>query len=170
MGAALLDSDSFSPLLVRQALGHFATGVTVVTSRASDGAPVGTTVSAVSSLSLAPPLLLVCLDRASQTLAAIREQAAFAVNVLSEGQERLSANFARRGDAAGWEEVKHQSGPSGMPHLHKALAVLDCRLERCLEGGDHEIVIGRLEALRRSDEELGPLLHYQGGYVSLRPA
>src|SRR6202020_3142235 len=101
MGATLLDSESCSPLLVRQALGHFATGVTVVTSRTSDGTPVGTTVSAVSSLSLAPPLLLVCLDRASQTLAAIREQAAFAVNVLSEGQERLSANFARRGAAAG---------------------------------------------------------------------
>ena len=79
MGATLLDSESCSPLLVRQALGHFATGVTVVTSRTSDGTPVGTTVSAVSSLSLAPPLLLVCLDRASQTLAAIREQAQVSV-------------------------------------------------------------------------------------------
>jgi flavin reductase (DIM6/NTAB) family NADH-FMN oxidoreductase RutF len=168
VGATLLDSRQTSPDLVRQALSHFATGVTVVTSRGSDGVPVGTTASAVSSLSLAPPLLLVCLDRTSETLAAIREHQAFAINVLEESQKALSANFARRGAAATWDEVGHRPGPTGTPHLHGTLAVLDCRLERCHDGGDHEIVIGRLVALARSDGDLRPLLHYQGSYASLR--
>jgi flavin reductase (DIM6/NTAB) family NADH-FMN oxidoreductase RutF len=168
MGATLLDSRPISAGLARQALGHFATGVTVVTSRGSHGAPVGTTASAVSSLSLVPPLVLVCLDRTSQTLAAIREHHTFAINVLEESQEALSANFARRGAAATWEHVEHRPGPTGTPHLHGTLAVLDCRLERCLDGGDHEIVIGLLLALARSDKDLRPLLHYQGSYGSLR--
>lgn len=168
MGATLLDSDRISPDLVRQALGHFATGVTVVASRGSDGVPVGTTASAVSSLSLVPPLLLVCLDRTSQTLAAIREHRAFAINVLAESQEALSANFARPGRRASWEDVGHRPGPTGTPHLHDTVAVLDCRLERCVNGGDHEIVIGRLVALARGEQDLRPLLHYQGSYASLR--
>jgi len=166
MGATLLDSHRISPDLVRQALGHFATGVTVVTSRRSDGEPVGTTASAVSSLSLVPPLLLVCLERTSQTLATIREHHAFAINVLAESQESLSANFARRGAAASWENVGHRPGPTGTPHLHGTVAVLDCRLERCLDGGDHEIVIALLVALARSNQDLRPLLHYQGSYIS----
>lgn len=170
MGAALLDSEAIPPALVRHALGHFATGVTVVTSRGSDGSPVGTTASAVSSLSLEPPLLLVCLERSSQTLAAIREHCAFAINVLGEGQQHLSANFARRGADATWQEVGYRVSETGNPHMHGVLVVLDCRLERCVDGGDHEIVIGRLSALHRSSDDFAPLLHYRGNYASLRVA
>jgi flavin reductase (DIM6/NTAB) family NADH-FMN oxidoreductase RutF len=170
MGTATLHNEAISPALVRHALGHFATGVTVVTARAGDGAPVGTTASAVSSLSLEPPLLLVCLERTSQTLAAIRDHRAFAINVLAEGQEHVSANFARRGADASWDDVSHRIGRTGNPHLDGVLAVLDCRLERCLDGGDHEIVIGRLTGLERSGERPLPLLHYRGSYASLRGA
>src|SRR5579862_5614416 len=81
----------------RETMSHFATGVTVVTSVGPDGEPVGTTASAVSSLSLDPPLVLVCFDRASLTLAAVRGHGAFVVNVLAAPQRHLSANFARRG-------------------------------------------------------------------------
>jgi len=80
----------------RHAIGHFATGVTVVTSVGIDGQPVGTTANAVSSLSLDPPLILVCFDRSSQTLEAVLAHGAFAVNVLGARQQHLSANFARR--------------------------------------------------------------------------
>jgi flavin reductase (DIM6/NTAB) family NADH-FMN oxidoreductase RutF len=170
MGTTVLDSDAISPALVRQALGHFATGVTVVSTRGDSGAPVGTTASAVSSLSLTPPLLLVCLDRSSQTLAAIRNHEAFAINVLAEGQESLSANFARTGGAASWEGVRCRIGALGNPHLNGALAVLDCRFEHCLDGGDHQIVIGRLLAIERSLSHLRPLLHYRGSYTALRVA
>lgn len=168
MTSALLDREAIAPALMRHALGHFATGVTVVTSCGRDGRPAGTTASAVSSLSLAPPLLLVCLDRSSQTLAAIRGHQTFAINVLAEGQEPLSANFARRGAAASWEGVGYRRGWAGNPHLDGVLAVLDCRLERCLDGGDHEIVIGRLVAHRPTDRDAGPLLHYRGNYASVR--
>jgi flavin reductase (DIM6/NTAB) family NADH-FMN oxidoreductase RutF len=166
MPAPVLDSDSISPALVRHALGHFATGVTVVTSH-RDGEPVGTTASAVSSLSLTPPLLLVCLDRSSETLVAIRRHAAFAINVLAEGHERLSTNFARRGDAASWEGVGYRIGATGSPYLDGVLAVLDCQLERCLDGGDHEIVIGRLVAHESNTPDRRPLLHYRGSYAGL---
>jgi flavin reductase (DIM6/NTAB) family NADH-FMN oxidoreductase RutF len=152
---------------IRHALGHFATGVTVVTSIGPVTAPVGTTASAVSSLSLTPPLLLVCLERGSETLRALRGHGAFAINVLADGQQELSANFARRGVACTWEGVEHRLGLTGSPRLDGVLAVLDCELEQCLDGGDHEIVVGRLRELEVAGEDRAPLLHYRGVYGSL---
>src|SRR5271166_2139153 len=125
----------------RRAVGHFATGVTVVTSVGPDGQPVGTTANAVSSLSLDPPLILVCFDRASLTLEAIRSHGAFVVNVLAAPQRELAANFARRGAEAVWAGVQHGPGPTGSPRLEGALATLECTVEHSLPGGDHEIVI-----------------------------
>src|SRR5690242_6056500 len=96
------------------ARGDCATGVTAVTSVAAAGSPVGTTATAVTSLSLDPPLILVCFDLGSLTLAAIREHGAFAVNLLAAGQKHLSAGFARRGLAAAWDHVRHhRHGPTG---------------------------------------------------------
>ena len=103
----------------REAMGHFATGVTVVTSIGEDGEPVGTTANAVTSLSLDPPLLLVCFDLSSATLGAIRSHGAFVVNVLGHRQRHLSANFARRGLAAAWDGVRHRRGPTGSPRLRR---------------------------------------------------
>jgi flavin reductase (DIM6/NTAB) family NADH-FMN oxidoreductase RutF len=159
-----------SPALVRHAFGHFVTGVTVVTSLSLDGEPVGTTASAVSSLSLEPPLLLVCLDQSSNTLAAIRARRAFAVNVLAHGQQGLSANFAQSGADASWASVTHRPGHTGSPRIDDVLAVLECRLEDCLRGGDHEIVIGRLVEFELHAEGRKPLVHYCGLYGSLRQA
>jgi flavin reductase (DIM6/NTAB) family NADH-FMN oxidoreductase RutF len=151
----------------RQAIGHFATGVTVVTSVGAVGEPVGTTASAVTSLSLSPPLVLVCLDRASLTLAAIRAHGAFAVNVLAAPQRHLSANFARRGLAAVWDEVRHRRGPTGSPRLAGVLAAVECTVEHCMPGGDHEIVVGRVREVETRDDEAAPLLFWRGGYASL---
>src|SRR5208283_4721604 len=113
----------------RRAIGHFATGVTVVTSVGPDGEPVGTTANAVTSLSLDPPLLLVCFDRVSVTLQAVRAHGAFVVNVLAERQRHLSANFARRGLAASWDGVRHHPGRTGSPRLDGVLAALECTVE-----------------------------------------
>src|ERR1700724_1226764 len=99
-----------SPAELRDAMGHFATGVTVITSVDSGGSPVGTPANAVTSLSLEPPLVLVCFDLGSATLRAIRGHGAFAVNVLGHRQRQLSANFARRGLSAVWEGVSHHRG------------------------------------------------------------
>lgn len=158
---------AFDAQRMRETMGHFATGVTVITTHAADGAPLGTTVSAVSSLSLDPPLLLACLDRASLTLAALRARGAFAVNVLAHGQDALSARFARRGAAASWDEVAHRPGGRSGPHLHGALAVLDCALEDVHPGGDHEIVVGRIDEVELGDALAAPLLHFRGAYAGL---
>lgn len=152
---------------LRHAMGHFATGVTVVTSVAQDGSPAGSTANAVTSLSLDPPLILVCFDLASLTLQAIRGHGAFAVNVLAEPQQHMSARFARRGSATAWDAVAHRPGRTGSPRLPGVLVVLDCTVEQRLPGGDHEIIIGRV----REAEVTGaaaPLVYWRGRYASLR--
>jgi 3,4-dihydroxy-2-butanone 4-phosphate synthase len=151
---------------MREAMGHFATGVSVVTARDGDGETVGTTVNAVSSVSLQPPLLLVCLARDSHTLAAIRQSSRFAINVLAADQHHHSNRFAAKGEEARAGEVPFVEHPSGVPHLPGSLATISCRLDAIHVAGDHEIVIG--EALSISTEpEASPLLFYRGSYASL---
>jgi flavin reductase (DIM6/NTAB) family NADH-FMN oxidoreductase RutF len=154
----------------RHAMGHFATGVTIVTSIGPDGEPVGTTANAVSSLSLDPPLVLVCFDRASVTLEAICAHGAFAVNVLAAPQQHLSANFARRGLAAAWDGVRHRRGRTGSPRLDGVLASLECTVEHRIAGGDHEIVVGRVQDVETGPADGAPLLFWRGRYASLYPA
>jgi flavin reductase (DIM6/NTAB) family NADH-FMN oxidoreductase RutF len=151
----------------RHAMGHFVTGVTVVTSVSADGQPVGTTANAVSSLSLEPPLILVCFDRVSLTLQAVRAHGAFAVNMLADAQRQLSVNFARRGLAAAWEGVGHEAGATGSPRLHGAVAVVECTVEHELPGGDHEIIVGRVRDVHTAEPGVTPLVYWRGAYASL---
>jgi flavin reductase (DIM6/NTAB) family NADH-FMN oxidoreductase RutF len=156
-----------SPAQLREAMGHFATGVTIITSVGADGEPVGTTANAVTSLSLDPPLVLVCFDRGSATLAAIRGHGAFAVNVLGNRQRHLSANFARRGLAAVWDGVTHHRGPTGSPRLADVIAIIECTVEHALPGGDHEILIGRVRHVETNGDGATPLLFWRGKYTSI---
>ena len=151
----------------RDVMGHFATGVTVVTSVGADGAPVGTTANAVTSLSLDPPLVLVCFDLGSLTLRAIRGHGAFVVNVLAAPQQHLSRNFARRGLTAAWDGIKHRRGPTGSPRLEDVLAALECTVEHALPGGDHEIIVGRVQHAETSAAPGAPLVFFRGTYASL---
>ncbi len=151
---------------MRGAMGLFATGVSVVTARDRAGETVGTTVNAVSSVSLRPPLLLVCLARDSLTLAAIRESSRFAINVLAAEQRHHSVRFASKGAEAEAGEVDFAEAVAGVPHLPDSLATIACRLDAVHVAGDHEIVIG--EALAISTEaEAAPLLFYRGRYARL---
>jgi 3-hydroxy-9,10-secoandrosta-1,3,5(10)-triene-9,17-dione monooxygenase reductase component len=152
---------------LRHAIGHFTTGVSIVTSVDADGHPVGTTASAVASLSVAPPLLLVCLGRSSATLRAIRELGRFAVNVLSADQHELSTNFAMPGAIASWEGVSHRRWPSGIPRIDDGLTGLDCTVDEIFAGGDHEIVTGHVHAVQVSSQADHPLLHFRGAYARL---
>ena len=160
-------STEVSPAELREAMGHFATGVTVITSVGPDGMPVGTTANAVTSLSLDPPLVLACFELSSVTLAAIRDHGAFAVNVLGHRQRHLSANFAKRGLSAVWEGVSHHRGATGSPRLTDVIAVIECTLEHALPGGDHEIVIGRVRHVETNGTGAAPLLFWRGTYTSI---
>ena len=165
--AAVPGAPGVSAVEFREAMGHFATGVTVVTSIGDDGEPVGTTANAVTSLSLDPPLLLVCFDLSSATLQAIRSHGAFVVNVLGHRQRHLSANFARRGLAAAWDGVRHRRGPTGSPRLDGVIAVVECTVEHALPGGDHEIIVGRVRHVETDGDGAAPLVFWRGGYSSL---
>ena len=167
LSGAGLSGNGLSVAEFREAMGHFATGVTVITSVDADGKPVGTTANAVTSLSLDPPLVIVCFDLGSLTLQAVRGHGAFVVNVLAAPQQHLSRNFARRGLAAAWDEVRHRRGPTGSPWLEDALAVLECTVEHALPGGDHEIIVGRVRHAETSVNPNGPLVFFRGSYASL---
>jgi flavin reductase (DIM6/NTAB) family NADH-FMN oxidoreductase RutF len=166
-GCSETNEAGVAPAVLREAMGHFATGVTVITSVGSDGEPVGTTANAVTSLSLDPPLVLACFDRASSTLSALRGHGAFAVNVLGQRQHQLSTNFARRGLAAVWDGIRHHRGPTGSPRLADVIAVIECTVERSLPGGDHEIIVGRVRHVAISADGATPLLFWRGKYASI---
>ena len=149
----------------RDALGRFATGVTVVTGLTPAGMPVGLTVSAFSSLSLSPPLVLICLDRATSALGSFLDGHWFVVNVLGEAQGDLASTFA---DIAAdrFDGLTYETWDSGCPILFNCLANLECATEAVYPGGDHLIVVGRI-ARSRWAESGRPLLHYGSAYASL---
>lgn len=150
---------------MREVMGHFATGVTVVTAVDGGGGAVGTTANSVASVSLCPPLLLVCLGRDSNTLAAIHTGRRFAVNVLAEDQRGQSERFAARGAPSPDGDADFEKHPAGVPVIAGAHATLVCEVEEVHGAGDHEIVIGRVLDLAPGRREARPLIFYRGGYV-----
>ncbi|HEX4753096.1 MAG TPA: 3,4-dihydroxy-2-butanone-4-phosphate synthase [Solirubrobacterales bacterium] len=153
--------------LMRDVMGHFATGVSVVTAREEGGAPVGTTANAVSSVSLDPPLLLACLANDSETLAAIRAGGRFAVNILAEDQRHHSDRFARKGDAVASHEVDFDDHEIGVPVLPGALATIACAVEAIHPAGDHQIVVGAARHLYHREPGTQPLLFWRGSYSQI---
>jgi 3-hydroxy-9,10-secoandrosta-1,3,5(10)-triene-9,17-dione monooxygenase reductase component len=148
-------------------LGHFATGVTVVTGLSGD-TPVGFTAQSFTSVSLHPPLVAVCPSRGSISWPLIRGQGTFCANILADDQEALARVFATRGAdkfrGVGWTPAPG----SGAPLLDGALAWVDCRLEAEHDGGDHVIAVGRVMDLGLG-EGSRPLLFYRGGYGRFEP-
>jgi len=150
----------------RQVLGHFATGVTVVTTARSDR-PVGLAVNSFTSVSLDPPLVAFCVARTSTTWPTIRTMGSFCVNILADDQEAICRAFAGHGDerfrGVGWRPAE-----SGAPILAGVLAWLDCTIEVEHDGGDHIMVVGRVRAMD-VDHEGRPLVFYRGGYGRFEP-
>ncbi|MGH7700878.1 MAG: flavin reductase family protein [Gemmatimonadales bacterium] len=148
----------------RQLLGRFATGVTVLTTRTPDGRPIGMTASAVASVSLDPPLLLVCVDRRHDMHGALQTATHFALNVLAADQEALSRRFAAdavdRFDGVGYVESKR-----GLPLLDGVVATIECEKQTAVPGGDHTVFVGLVTGGAVTDRR--PLLYYRGGYAAL---
>jgi flavin reductase (DIM6/NTAB) family NADH-FMN oxidoreductase RutF len=164
MEAAATDQ-AFTSADFRDALGVFATGVTVVTTRGEEHA-YGMTANAFSSLSLDPPLVLVCVKTGAEGSEHIERNRVFAINILAAEQEPLSRYFSSKDRPRGrdaFREVAHTIGITGSPILDGVVGYLDCSLHTAHTAGDHEIYIGEVLALG-SDTEVAPLLFHGGGY------
>ncbi len=166
VGEAATDDGTISSARYRQVLGHFATGVTVVTT-AADGEPAGLAVNSFTSVSLTPPLVAFCVAETSSTWPRIKAVGSFCVNILSEDQEDLCRVFATRGvdkfRGVGWRPAE-----SGAPILMGALGWIDCSIHAEHSAGDHLIVVGRVRDLGVAREG-GPLVFYRGGYGRFEP-
>jgi 3-hydroxy-9,10-secoandrosta-1,3,5(10)-triene-9,17-dione monooxygenase reductase component len=147
----------------RQVLGHFPTGVTVVTATGSDGRPVGLAVGSFFSVSLDPPLVAFCAAKTSSSYPKIEDVGHFTVNVLAEDQEELCRVFASSGTDK-FAGVGYKPSPNtGSPILDGILAWIDCEIDAVHEAGDHWIVIGAVRDLAVVHEG-GPLVFFRGGY------
>ncbi len=146
------------------ALSHFASGVTVVTTE-HDGRQYGMTVASFASLSLHPPLVLVCIERSVKTHDAIAAAGKYGVSILSNAQADISSKFASRSDDK-FNGVELIEGDLDVPLIKGALTAIECRVYDRLPGGDHTIFIG--EVLKIHTQEGDPLLYFRSGYREMR--
>ena len=157
------DETAVEQQVFRDVIGRFASGVTVITT-AVDGVRFGTTASAVSSLSMEPPMLLVCLNRTSETQGAVTKAGVFGVNILAEGQEELAYRFARKSPDK-FDSVAVETGRTGVPLLSDALANLECHLAESVAGGSHTVFLARVAVAKGRDG--APLTYFRGKFGRL---
>ena len=156
---------TLDPEQFKLALRRWASGVTIITARHEDEIG-GMTVSAFSSVSLNPPLVLACADKTSNTTPLIAKGGVFAANILTVDQQELSNRFAKTGnEAVRFDGLDCKTGPSGAPWIPGALAVLDCEVESAHDAGDHVIYVGKVLDCVLGDSD--PLLYYDARYRAL---
>lgn len=155
------DASSFDTAKYRQVLGHFPTGVTVITAATVAG-PVGMAIGSFASLSLDPPQVLFCAGQHSSTWPKVRDVGSFCINLLAENQEDVCRVFASKADDK-FAEIGWKHSGNGSPLLEGVLGYIDCTLETVVASGDHEIVVGAVTDLEVLHEG-GPLLFFRGGY------
>ena len=159
-------SKAIEPLSFREALGHYASGITVITSH-HDDEPIGFTCQSFYSVSMSPPLVSFSVMSSSASYPKIRQAGRFAVNILSGEQVRISNQFARRGTDK-WHGVEWQTSPLGNPIIAGSLHWLDCEIHAEHAAGDHLIVIGEVKALNLQEAAATqPLLYFKGQYCNL---
>ena len=153
------------PAQFRQLLGRFATGVTVITTRTPRGEAIGMTASSVASVSLEPPLLLVCVDRQHDMHPALEAGSRFVLNILAADQEWLSRRFADNTVEDRFDGVGYQESEDGVPLLEGTVAAIECTKQAAIPAGDHTVFIGVVTGGTVTDRR--PLLYYRGGYAAL---
>jgi len=149
----------------RHALGHFATGVTIITTLDEEGVLQGLTANAVTSVSLNPPLILVCIKNTARSFSVLERRRAFSLHILPEDQAHIAMAFASNADRSGiceWTTTDR-----GLPLLGGFHMALQCTIEEIYPGGDHGIVLARVHEIHRGDEDAGPLLFYKGKIITL---
>jgi len=153
----------------RRVIGRFPTGVTVVTTCDGEGRPFGLTASSLTSVSLDPLYLLICIGKGSRSHDVVVQGGSFAVNVLSSDSADLSNRFATVDPGERFEGVSWRAEATGSPVLERASAWLDCRIAQLHDAGDHTIVVGEVVGCD-ADGEVDPLVYLGGGYRALSPA
>jgi flavin reductase (DIM6/NTAB) family NADH-FMN oxidoreductase RutF len=165
-------SETIGSEVFRRVMGHFVTGVTVVS--ALDGErPFGITVNALSSVSLDPPLVMVALDRRRFLTPIVRAAGRYAVNILSEDQQALSDCFAGAPVEPGREAfcgAAWHRGETGLPLIDGVIATLECTVAETFSAGDHDLFIGRVDALSNEEHHPMPLLYYRRRYLRIERA
>ena len=151
----------------RNALGNFATGVTVVTAKGEDGTLAGVTANSFNSVSMDPALILWSLDRGSPSLRTLENASHFCVHILAEGQNDLCMKFAKSGDDK-FNGVEFSEGLGGAPIFDGCLAQFECRNVVHHDGGDHVIIVGEVERFKTADGD--PLIFFRGQLGDLAPA
>lgn len=149
---------------MRRACACFATGVTVVTTRAADGTPHGLTVNSFTSVSTVPPLVLICIDHGCRLLGHFRASSHFAVNILRDTQQHLSVRFSEL-DKGRFDGLEWSNGATGAPLLSQALGCLECRVTQVVDVGDHAVFVGLVLHARVEDGE--PLIYFRSAYRKL---
>ena len=155
---------SVSPDEFRSVLGRFPSGVTVVTTKGADGSDQGMTVSAFCSVSLEPPLVLICIEKTASVYDALTSAPGFVVNILSARQEQIARRFSIV-DIDRFEGVGFSRTQNGIAVLDDVLGIIDCRKSALHDAGDHTIIVAEVEATRA--ENGSPLMYYRGGYAQL---
>ena len=161
-GTNNMSVETIDPRAFRDAMGCFASAVTVISTTTEDGRAVGVTVNSFNSVSLDPPLVLFCLGRDATNFEHFLASGRFAVNILRHGQDGISNGFAADG-AKFFQTMENGLSALGNPLVPDTLAMFDCRTEAVHDGGDHVILIGRVKELRH-DPDGDPLLFYRGRY------
>ncbi|WP_445558194.1 flavin reductase [Ochrobactrum sp. BTU1] len=162
---ATLNDAPIDPIALRRAFGTFVTGVTVITTRSADGSPRGMTANSFTSVSLDPPLLLVCVAKSASSYGAFTDAGCFAVNILHEGQVDVSNVFASKSPDK-FQSVNHDRVHTGAPVLTDSLTWFDCTAVNAVDAGDHAILIGQVRAFGTSP--LAPLGFCRGRYASVK--
>lgn len=157
----MAEAPNVEPAIFRQVLGHFPTGVTIVTA-APDHNPVGLAVGSFTSVSLEPPLVAFCPGNTSTSWPHIEQAGQFCVNILAADQEGLCRHFAGKSEDK-FAGIGYKLSPLGSPILDGVLAWIDCTIEAVHPGGDHVIVLGRVHDLDVAHDG-GPLVFFRGGY------
>jgi len=162
------DPSTFDTREFRDAMGAFATGVTVITMAKPDGTLKAMTANAFSSVSLTPPMVLVCVDKNGSMHDWLGEVDAFGVNILTDTQQEISNTFAKSGEnSEPMSGVEYKIGPLGVPVIENVILWTAARIVHKYDAGDHTIMVGQVEALRTNNTTNGPLLFHKGKYQQI---
>lgn len=162
-----MQTQPFDSRELRNALGHFATGVTIITTRTATGQPVGMTASSFNSVSLEPPLVLWSVGKSALGYEAFAEASHFAAHVLHAGQQDLSNRFGRAGEDK-FAGLEPGDGLQDLPLLPDFAACFECSVEQRHDAGDHLILVGRVLRMQQDSGQQQPLLFYRGRYAALQ--